>query len=139
MISRRKRRRSEDELVLRAARAEKSAQLGELSAARQALEGDAVAPGTLRTLASLTNPERRPPLPREPLPNELSTFEPVAPFRLDAEQVHQKHSQCKAGGRRWAIGDDHGTLTADDGQHERHGTTLSPWWHHGKRGSSSPC
>ena len=97
MISRRKRRRSEDELVLRAAGAEKLAQLGELSAARQALEGDAVAPGTLRTLASLTNPVRRPPLPREPLPNELSTFEPVAPFRLDAERFIKNIRSARRG------------------------------------------
>ena len=97
MILRRKRCRSEDEVVLRAARAEKLAQFGELSAARQDLEGDAVAPGTLRTLASLTNPERRPPLPREPLPHELSTFETVAPFRLDAERFIKNIRSARRG------------------------------------------
>ena len=86
-----------DEVVLRAARAEKLAQFGELSAARQALEGDAVAPGTLRTLASLTNPERRPPLPREPLPDELSTFELVAPFPLDAERFIKSIRSARRG------------------------------------------
>ena len=44
-------------------RAKTSVQLGELSAARVALEGAEVAPGTLATLRELTNPERRPPLP----------------------------------------------------------------------------
>ena len=139
MISRRKRRRSEDEVVLRVARAEKLAQVGEFSAARQALEGDAVVPGTLRTLASLTNPERRRPLPRELLPDELSTFEPEAPFGLDAERFIKNIRSARRGACRWAIGDDHGTFTAHDGQHERHGTTLSPCRHHGKRRSSSSC
>ena len=52
-LARRKRRREQDELVKRAARAEKLVHLGELSAARQALEGEVVAPGTLRTQAAL--------------------------------------------------------------------------------------
>ena len=39
-------------------RAVSFAQMGELSAARQALEGAQLAPGTLATLAALTNPDR---------------------------------------------------------------------------------
>ena len=39
--------------------AEKLVSIGELSAARQALEGASVAPGTLHTLQELTNPEKR--------------------------------------------------------------------------------
>ena len=85
-MARRKRRREKDELVKRAARAEKLAHLGELSAARQALEGDAVAPGTLRTQAALMDPSRRPPVPREPLPEDLNLFEPEEPFELDFDR-----------------------------------------------------
>ena len=51
-------------------RAEQLASLGELSAARRAFEGAVVAPGTLATLAELTNPVRRPPRPRDPVPPE---------------------------------------------------------------------
>ena len=43
----------------RATRAEKLAMAGELSAARKALDNAAVAPGNMRTLRALTNPERR--------------------------------------------------------------------------------
>ena len=49
---RHKRRREGDNLVKRAARAEKLVHLGELSAGRQALEGAEVAPGVLRTLTN---------------------------------------------------------------------------------------
>ena len=64
-VARRKRRRQEDDDVApRAARAEKLVSMGELSAARQALEGASVAPGALRTLRELTNPEKRPVWPR---------------------------------------------------------------------------
>ena len=57
--TRRSRRSNNDDEAQRAARALSRVQLGELSAARQALEGVAVAPGTLATLAALTNPEKR--------------------------------------------------------------------------------
>ena len=85
-LARRKRRREQDELVKRAARAEKLVHLGELSAARQALEGEAVAPGTLRTQAALMDPSRRLPVPREPLPEDLNLFEPEEPFELDFDR-----------------------------------------------------
>ena len=61
-----------DDEAHRAARAFSKVQLGELSAARQALEGAAVAPGTLATLAALTNPEKRPPVPRQPISPHLA-------------------------------------------------------------------
>ena len=65
--TRRSRRSNNDDEAQRAARALSRVQLGELSAARQALEGAAVAPGTLATLAALTNPEKRPPVPKQPI------------------------------------------------------------------------
>ena len=48
----------------------------ELSSGRQALEGAELAPGTLATLAALTDPDRRPPEPREPLPPQLVNHRP---------------------------------------------------------------
>ena len=59
-VSTRRRRRPTDSVAMRAERANVLVQLGELSAARGALEGAEVAPGTLATLRELTNLERRP-------------------------------------------------------------------------------
>ena len=69
----------------RAARAVRQVELGELSAGRQALEGESVAPGTLRTLRALTDPGRRPEIPREPLLPVLSHHVPRARVVLDKE------------------------------------------------------
>ena len=44
---------------------------GELSAARHALEGAELAPGTLATLRAVTDPDKRPPVPRSPSPEDL--------------------------------------------------------------------
>ena len=54
---RRSSRQDDDDEARRAARAMSLTQMGELSAARQALEGAAVVPGTMSTLRALTNPE----------------------------------------------------------------------------------
>ena len=48
----------------------------------QALEGAEVAPGTLRTLAALTDPHKRPTLPREPVPEDIDAFVPTSLFDL---------------------------------------------------------
>ena len=56
---------------------------GELSAARQALEGANVAPGTMATLRELTNPARRPPVARHALSQEILRSEPVEALQLD--------------------------------------------------------
>ena len=58
-------------------------QLGELFAGRQALEAAEIAPGTLPTLQALRDPSRRPPRPREDIPQELLEFEPITPLELD--------------------------------------------------------
>ena len=68
--SRRIRQARADSVELRAERAQAFAQLGELSSARQALEGSCLAPGNLATLRALTNPDRRPPRPRDPFATE---------------------------------------------------------------------
>ena len=75
------RRQDHDDDAWRAARAMTLTQMGELSAARQALEGAPVAPGTMST--KLTNPEKRP-LPRAPLSPEVAEARPVEAFELDS-------------------------------------------------------
>ena len=73
-----------DNVARRAAHAMSLTQMGEMSAARQALEGAAVAPGTLSTLRALTDPEKRPPLPRTPLSREVAEAQPSEAFQLDS-------------------------------------------------------
>ena len=58
--------------------------MGELSSARQALEGAELAPGTTETLQMLSDQSRRPPEIREPLPHV-----PAVPFALD-EKILEK-------------------------------------------------
>ena len=49
-------------------------QLGEVSAGRQALDGACLAPGDLKTQKALENPTRRPPVPRDLLPDSSSSM-----------------------------------------------------------------
>ena len=84
--SSRRRRNQVDSLDKRASKALSLVQLGELSAVRVSLEGAEVAPGTLTTLRELTNPERRPPMPRQELSQEIAHSEPAVPFDLDADE-----------------------------------------------------
>ena len=86
MATRRSRRQGIDTVEQRGARAERLVQLGEISVGRQALESGKVAPGTLATLRALTDPARRPPVPREPLPEALLTMRPSILFELDADR-----------------------------------------------------
>ena len=60
--------------------------MGELSAARQALEGAPVAPGTMATLRVLTDPERRPPLPRDGLSRAVAETQPLEQFELNSDE-----------------------------------------------------
>ena len=93
----RKRRRGAPIDESRAVRAEQLASLGELSAARRALEGAVLAPGTLATLAELTNPVRRPPRPRDPLPPEILGLEPEESVRLDEDQFAKNIRSARRG------------------------------------------
>ena len=70
-MRRRRRRRDVDDIQRRADRAEALVQLGELSAARHALEGASLAPGNEATHSALTDERKRPSQPREPLPDDL--------------------------------------------------------------------
>ena len=82
--SRRIRQARADSVENRAERAQALAQLGELSSARQALEGFRTAPGSLPTLRALTNPDRRP--ARDPLPQSVVEHQATAAFALDPER-----------------------------------------------------
>ena len=77
---RRRRAQDDDDEAKRAARALSLVQVGDLSAARQALEGTSMAPRTSAKLRALSDPERRPPVPREGLSREVQQAEPAERF-----------------------------------------------------------
>ena len=94
---RRRRRTSGDDVEQRAMRAEMLIQLGELSSARQALEGCEIALGTKQTLNALKDERRRPALPRAPLPNDVLEFEPDVLFQLDEKLFGKNLRSSKRG------------------------------------------
>ena len=106
-VSSRRRRHQTDSVEKRAERARNLVHLGELSAARIALEGAQVAPGTLATLRELTNPERRPPRPRQQLSEEVIQSTPSVGFELDESQF----LVCLRTARRGAAGSPSGMTT----------------------------
>ena len=77
-----RRRRNGDSVEKRARRASHMVQLGELSAGRQALEGACLAPGDQKTLEALKDPDRRPALPRNSVPDDIAQFAPAEEFSL---------------------------------------------------------
>ena len=77
------RRRPPDDMERRANRALQSVQMGELSSVRQALEGGEFSLGSHATLQALTNKDRRPVIPREPLPQAVIDFVPAVEFNLE--------------------------------------------------------
>ena len=83
---RRKRREAGSDLERGAARAEKFVAMGELPAGRQALEGAAIAPDTMKTLAALTDPRKRPREPRSVLDEDLLTHDPAVPYMMDMKK-----------------------------------------------------
>ena len=83
---RRASRRDQDNLESRSLRAEMLVSLGEMSSARQALEGVELAPRNQATLNALRDPTRRPPRARAPLPDNVMTHTPHSAFELDEHQ-----------------------------------------------------
>ena len=71
--------------------------MGELSSARQALEGAALAPGNEATLRQLTDASRRPPQPRGPLPPEVLNHVPPVAFDLDEDVFNRNLRSSKKG------------------------------------------
>ena len=100
----RRRRRSADEEAVRATRALSLVQMGELSAARQALEGASLAPGNLATLGILTDPTRRPPVPRSALSQEVRDTEPAEPVALDPLEFLTCLRKASRGAAAWPSG-----------------------------------
>ena len=92
-----KRREAGSDLERQAARAEQLAALGELSAGRQALEGAAIAPGNMRTLAAFTDPNKRPREPRGPLDEDLLTHQAAVPYTMDMKTFLQNFRSSRRG------------------------------------------
>ena len=93
--SRRQRRRQQlNDVERRAIRAQHLVLLGELSSARQALEGADLAPPTDQTLSSLRT---RPTRPRAPLPLEIFHFRPASPLQLDEDVFAKNIRSSKRG------------------------------------------
>ena len=85
------------DLQRRAQRARHLVQMGELSAARQALTAGPTAPGTHGTLEELRDPARRPPEPYQPLSPEVSNFQPDQPIQLPAHTIVHNLRKSKRG------------------------------------------
>ena len=86
-----------DDVERRVMRAERLVELGELSSARQALEGAVLAPGDQTTLDKLQDERRRPQQPREPLPPDMITFHPEIEFQLDEKMFGKNLRSSKIG------------------------------------------
>ena len=95
--SRRRRRDTGDDLSKRAKKALQLVQWGKLSTARQALEGAAVARGSERTLAQLTDPVRRPELSRKPIARAFMEHNPHEQVELCGEVMLQNFRSSRRG------------------------------------------
>ena len=93
----RRTRRCPDSLERRAERARAMAALGELSSARLALEGEAIARGDEATLAALRDRRRRPPEPREPIPEEVLHHQPATQVAFDNDWILHNVRSSKKG------------------------------------------
>ena len=82
--------------------------MGEVSSARHAMDGEPVAPGTQRTFDLLSDPERRPTEPYNPMPEFLQNAQAETPFMLDKAKL-LKNLKCA---RRGAAAGPSG-MTAD--------------------------
>ena len=70
---------------------------GQLSRARQTLTSAPLAPGNAETLRQLTDPSRRPPEPRQPLPQDLASFRPAEQVRLTPAALGEALRTAKRG------------------------------------------
>ena len=96
-VSRRRKRRGGHDLERRATRAHNLVQVGELSSARQALEGAEIAPGTKDTLSKLADISKRPDRLRDPIPREVMEHAPIRPFALDEDVFFKNLRSAKRG------------------------------------------
>ncbi|CAK0907245.1 unnamed protein product [Prorocentrum cordatum] len=87
---------SDEELSQRCARAHALVQQGEVSAARQVLTANTIAPGTEATLAELRGPARRLAEPRGPLREDLAAVAPE-PSWLESDKLQRNLRGCRRG------------------------------------------
>ena len=107
-VQQRRSRTASDSVERGAERAFCLAQLGELSSARQALEGEPIAPGDNHTLRSLQDLARRPPVARDPLPDDVLSHQPEVPFSLEQDRLLRNLRVSRRGGAAGPSG-----MTAD--------------------------
>ena len=93
----RRRQRPDDDFQRRAERALSLVQMGELSSGRHALEGASLAPRTRQNLEALRYPNRRPPLPRDPVPQVIREHQPSVSFALDAQRFASNPRSARRG------------------------------------------
>ena len=86
--------------------------MGELSSARQALEGADLAKADRRTLELLTDVNRRPDRPCDPLPEELTAYEPMAMFDLNERLFARNLRSSRRGAAGGPSGYDHCVTSA---------------------------
>ena len=87
-----------------------------VAAARQALEGASLAPGNLATLGMLTDPTRRPPVPRSALSHEVRDTEPAEPVALDPLEFLTCLRKARRGAAVGAVRDDFRSPLPDVGE-----------------------
>ena len=70
---------------------------GELSRARQTLTGAPLAPSNADALRLLSDPDKRPPHPRHPIPDDVVRFRAANPLRLKAAELGEALRTAKRG------------------------------------------
>ena len=93
----RRRRTQQDTVTKRVERAKTLVCLGEISAARHALEGSPVALGTEETLNALRDIDRRPPWHRDPIEEEIRATIPSNPLELDKDEFLHNFRTARRG------------------------------------------
>ena len=106
--TRRRRRTHSDTIDGRAERAQNLVLMGGVSSARHALDGEPVAAGTQRTRDLLSDPERRPAHPYNPMPEIVQNYQAETPFMHEKAKL-LKNLKCA---RRGAAAGPSG-MTAD--------------------------
>ena len=69
-------------------------------------EGASLAPGTLATLGILTDPNRRPRVPRVQLTEEVQHAAPARLFELDEEEFLTNLRKARRAAASWSLRDD---------------------------------
>ena len=97
VVRRRRSHRGENDLGRRVDRAEALVHMGELSSARQAVEGASLAPVSEDTVQALRDPAKRPQEPRTPLPRHLAHPEPGTQFSMDRDRFARNLRSARRG------------------------------------------